>query len=158
MRRKTPGYFYSQLHEHPRSSSFSSNRIPPLHITAPMSRTPSTSATSSHFQSIFDAAIKAYAKKTKKDLLTHPLAAQLQACNTASDILVILQDKVREFEQSRSTDKRLSRWLDPTINVLYAFSATLGAGVGLVGIQLTCICIHRPYQFADILSRTSDLR
>ncbi|KAH9165952.1 hypothetical protein EDB89DRAFT_1857819, partial [Lactarius sanguifluus] len=47
-------------------------------------------------------------------------------------ILVVLQDKVKELNQSRSADERLSRWLNPTIDVLYAFSATLGEGVGLV--------------------------
>ena len=99
----------------------------------PMSQPLSASTSSSNFQSIFNAALKAYEKKTKKDLLAHPLAAQLQACNSPSDILVILQDKVKEFDQSRSADERLSRWLNPTINVLYAFSATLGGGIGLVG-------------------------
>jgi hypothetical protein len=98
-----------------------------------MSQVPSTSTSTSNFQSIFNAALKAYEKKTKNDLLAHPLAAQLQACNSPGDILVILQDKVKEFNQSRSADERLSRWLNPTINVLYAFSAALGGGVGLVG-------------------------
>ena len=104
-----------------------------------MSQAPSSSTTSSpNFQPIFNAALKAYKKKTKKDLLVHPLAAQLQACNSPNDILVVLQDKVKEFDESRSADERLSRWLSPTINVLYAFSATLGQGVGLVGpIQST---------------------
>ncbi|KAH9035775.1 hypothetical protein EDB85DRAFT_2212481 [Lactarius pseudohatsudake] len=97
-----------------------------------MSQAPSTSTSSSDFQFIFNAALKAYEKKTKKDLLAHPLAAQLQACNSPADILVVLQDKVRELDQSRSADERLSRWLNPTIDVLYAFSATLGEGVGLV--------------------------
>ncbi|KAH8979076.1 hypothetical protein EDB92DRAFT_2074122, partial [Lactarius akahatsu] len=97
-----------------------------------MSQAPSTSMSSSNFQSIFNAALKAYEKKTKKDLLAHPLAAQLQACNSPADILLVLQDKVKEFDQSRSADERLSRWLDPTIEVLYAFSATLGEGVGLI--------------------------
>jgi len=87
---------------------------------------------SSSFQSIFNAALKAYQKKTKSDLLAHPLAAQLQACSSPDHILAILQDKVNEFDQSRSRDERLSRWLNPTINVLLAFSATLGEGVGLV--------------------------
>ncbi|KAF8265625.1 hypothetical protein EI94DRAFT_305085 [Lactarius quietus] len=96
-----------------------------------MSQAPSTSA-SSNFQSIFNAALKAYEKKTKKDLLAHPLAAQLQVCKSPDDILVVLQGKVKEFEDSRSADERLSRWLNPTINVLFAFSATLGGGVGLV--------------------------
>jgi hypothetical protein len=107
-----------------------------------MSQTPSASAstTSSNFQFIFNAALKAYEKKTKKDLLAHPLAAQLQACNSPDDILGVLQDKVNELEQSRSSDERLSQWLNPTINVLCSFSATIGAGVGLVStLKLTCL-------------------
>ena len=92
----------------------------------------SASTSSSNFQSIFNTAMKAYEKKTKKDLLAHPLAARLQACKSADDIFAILQEKVNEFDQSRSADERLSKWLNPTINVLYSFSATLGAGVGLV--------------------------
>src|ERR1700761_3836674 len=104
-----------------------------------MSQAPSASSSSSNFQSIFYAAVKAYEKKAKNDLLIHPLSAQLQACNSPSDILAILQEKVKEFDQSRSADERLSRWLNPTINVLYAFSATLSGGVGLVGpIHSTC--------------------
>jgi hypothetical protein len=99
-----------------------------------MSKAPSTSTSTSNFQSIFNAALKVYKKKTKKDLLAHPLAAQLQACKSPGDILAVLQDKVKEFDESRSADERLSRWLNPTINVLYAFSATLGQGVGLVGL------------------------
>ena len=87
---------------------------------------------SSSFQSIFNAALKAYQKKTNSDLLAHPLAAQLQACSSPDDIFAILQDKVNEFDQSTSRDERLSRWLNPTINILLAFSATLSEGVGLV--------------------------
>ncbi|KAN0128638.1 hypothetical protein V8E53_013557 [Lactarius tabidus] len=103
-----------------------------------MSQVPSTSAStsgsasSSNFQSIFNAALKAYEKKTKKDLLSHPLAAQLKACDSPNDILAVLQEKVNELDQSRSADERLSQWLNPTINVLYSFSATIGTGVGLV--------------------------
>ena len=106
-----------------------------------MSQAPFASTSSSNFQSIFNAALKAYEKRTKLDLLAHPLAAQLQACKSPSDIIAVLQDKVKEFEQSRSADERLSRWLNPTINVLYAFSTTLGGGVGLVG-PVHSICLH----------------
>ncbi|KAF8257289.1 hypothetical protein EI94DRAFT_1334322 [Lactarius quietus] len=74
-------------------------------------------------------------KKTKTDLHTHPLAAQLQSCNSSSDILKVLHDKVNEFDKSRSHNERLLSWLNPTINVLYAFSATLGQGVGLVRLK-----------------------
>ena len=112
----------------------------------PMSQVPSssTSSSSSNFLSIFNAALKAYEKKTKKDLLAHPLAAQLQACNSPGDILAVLQDKVKEFDQSRSSDERLSRWLNPTISVLYAFSATLGQGVGLVSPIQSTLSIPTP--------------
>ena len=97
--------------------------------------------------------MKAYEKKTKTDLHTHPLATQLQSCNSSSDILAVLLDKVNEFEKSRSHNERLSSWLGPTINVLYAFSSTVGQGVGLVslnGSTLTTINAH--FLVTDILT------
>ncbi|KAI9459503.1 ankyrin repeat-containing domain protein [Lactarius psammicola] len=42
---------------------------------------------SSNFQLIFGAALKAYERRTKTDLLAHPLASQLQACNSPGSIL-----------------------------------------------------------------------
>ena len=125
-----------------------------VHSQLTMSLTPPASTlSSSNFQSIFCASLKAYEKKTKNDLLSHPLAAQLQACNSPGDILAILQDKVNELDQSRSVNERLSQWLNPTINVLYSFSATLGAGVGLVsGIEPTCLLPSLITNFAGILA------
>ncbi|KAH9026584.1 hypothetical protein EDB85DRAFT_164570 [Lactarius pseudohatsudake] len=97
-----------------------------------MSQTPTTSAASSRFQAIFQTALKAYQKQTKKDLLAHPLASQLQSCDSTSAILTVLQDQVREFDQAHSGDERLTKWLIPTVNVLYALSAAVSEGVGLV--------------------------
>ncbi|KAI9431385.1 hypothetical protein H4582DRAFT_2062767 [Lactarius indigo] len=96
-----------------------------------MSQTPSTSS-SSNFQAVFSASIKEYEKKTKKDLLLHPLMAQLQTCNSPADILAVLRTQTQQFEQSTSGDDKMTKWLIPTVNVLYAFSAALGEGVGLV--------------------------
>ena len=93
-----------------------------------------TSTPSSNFRTIFLTAIRAYETKTKTDLLTHPLVTQLESCNSSSDILSVLHDKVNEFDESRRHNERLSSWLKPTINVLYAFSATLGGGIGLVSL------------------------
>ena len=120
-----------------------------------MSQSTSTSTSSSHFRTIFVAAINAYQKTTKTDLLTHPLATQLQSCNSSSDILAVLHDKVNELDESRSHNERLSSWLGPTINVLYAFSATLGQGVGLV--SLNWLIDHRLIVFTDILARKYNL-
>ena len=87
---------------------------------------------SHNFQLLFNSALKAYEKRTKNDLLAHPLATHLQACNSPGAILAVLQQQVQHLDQSRTTDERWTRWLDPTVNVLYSLSGTLGEGVGLV--------------------------
>jgi hypothetical protein len=115
-----------------------------------------TTASSSNLKVIFEKALKAYTIKTKQDLITHPLASQFQACDSPAAILTILQDQVQQFEQSRSGDERLRRWLDPTINVLYAFSATLGQGIGLVHISwsvgdITLIPIRQVFSPAQVI-------
>src|SRR5712691_7894938 len=91
-----------------------------------------SSPSSTDFQSVFNAALEAYEKTTKNKLLTHPLATQLQSCDSPADILPVLRDLVQQFDQSRSNNERLRNWLDPTVNVLFAFSATLGEGIGMV--------------------------
>jgi hypothetical protein len=100
-----------------------------------MSQSPSPSTSSSNIRTIFVAAMKEYEKKTKTDLLTHPLATQLQSCASSTDILAVLHNQVNEFDKARTHNEKLSSWLNPTINVLYAFSATLGQGVGLVSLN-----------------------
>ena len=89
-------------------------------------------SSSSSFQLIINNALKTYEKRTKKDLLAHPLASQLQACNSPAAILAVLQQQAQGLGRARSSNDRWTKWLDPTISVLYTFSVTLGAGVGLV--------------------------
>ena len=115
------------LHPSPFAPSHSTNN----HYTLPfMSHAHTTVSLSSNFQLIINNALVQYKIRTKNDLLAHPLAAQLQSCNSPSAILAILQQQL--LVRSRSNDERWSRWLDPTVNVLYGISSTLGAGVGLV--------------------------
>src|SRR5260221_8990184 len=97
-----------------------------------MSHPHPTPASSSNFQVIFNNALKAYEKHTKKDLLSHPLAAELQSCTSPNAILAVLQQQVQELNRSRGGNEGLTKWLDPTVHVLHAFSATLGEGVSLV--------------------------
>ena len=92
----------------------------------------SSTSSSSNFQLIINNALDKYKKCTKNDLRAHPLAAQLQSCDSPGAILVVLQEQVQVLDQSRSTDERWTKWLDPTVNVLYAFSSILGSGVSLV--------------------------
>jgi hypothetical protein len=101
-----------------------------------MSQVPSTSVATStpsiNFDTLFAAALKAYKKHTKKDITSNPLATELQSCNTSSAIVAILRNQVQDFDHSQGADEKWTKWLDPTVNVLLGFSATLGNGVGVV--------------------------
>ncbi|KAF8468603.1 hypothetical protein DFH94DRAFT_816403 [Russula ochroleuca] len=94
--------------------------------------TATSSSFSSNFQLIINNALDKYKQRTKNNLCAHPLAAQLQSCDSPSAILVVLQEQVHELDQSWSTDERWTKWLDPTVNVLYDFSSMLGSGVSLL--------------------------
>ncbi len=101
-----------------------------------MPQAPATtpSESSSNIEGIFDAALKSYKEKTKKDLKNHDLFKQLETCDSPAAILAVFQ--AAQFDPSRiGGDDRFKRWLVLTINVLYAFSETLGEGVGLVNVE-----------------------
>ena len=91
-----------------------------------------SSPPSYNFLSVFSTALETYEKTTQNKLLTHPLATQLQSCDSPADILSVLQDLVQQLDENRSNNQGLTNWLGPTVNVLFAFSATLSEGVGLV--------------------------
>jgi hypothetical protein len=99
------------------------------------SRTINTASSSSNFQLIFNNALKVYEKRTKNDLLAHPLASELQNCNSPSKILDVLHRQVQGLDQSLSSDDRWTKWLGPTVNVLYMLSETLGEGISLVRLK-----------------------
>ena len=102
-----------------------------------MSQTPTATTSTSNYQAIFNSALDAYKKKTKKDLRSHPLLPKLQSCNSPNAVLAVLQEQIPAFDQSHgtsSTSDKLTNWLNPTVNVLYAFSEAIGAGIGLVSI------------------------
>jgi hypothetical protein len=97
--------------------------------------TTTTATSSTNFQLIFNNALKAYEKRTKKDLVAHPLATELQTCNSPSAILAVLHKQAQGLDRSPSSDDRWTKWLDPTVNVLHTLSDTLGEGVGLVSFR-----------------------
>ena len=111
------------------------------HPTATSSSSPSSSSSSCNFQFIINNALDTYKRHTRKDLRAHPLAAQLQTCESPTAILAVLQQQVLGVDQFRIADERWTKWLDPTVNVLYAFSGILGAGVSLVCLT-TCTSVR----------------
>jgi hypothetical protein len=96
-----------------------------------MSQTSTATTSFSNYQSIFDNAIQAYKKKTKKDLRSHPLFDKLQNCGSPDAVLNILYEQILGFDQSCGTDDALTKWLDPTVNILCTFSGVIGGGIGL---------------------------
>jgi len=103
-----------------------------------MSSTPSPSTSRSNLDSIFNAALQAYKKKTGKDITSHPLATELQSCHSPDTVLAVLRRQIPSLDQSQSGDEGFAKCLTPIINVLYAFNATLGDGVGLVIVTIPC--------------------
>jgi hypothetical protein len=98
-----------------------------------MSTVPSTSTSSVN---ILIAALETYKRKTKKDLSTHPLLPNFQSCDSPEAILVVLREQIPAFSRSKNGDDGLTKWVTPTVNVIYSFSAILGGGVGLVNIRI----------------------
>ena len=103
-----------------------------LHLSRPiqrslvnMSQIPPTATSSTDFETIFTDALKLYNKKTKKDIASHPLAAQLQSCDSSSAILAVLRAQVQVNDQAQSAIEKWTKWLDPTVTVVSAFSAVL---------------------------------
>jgi hypothetical protein len=111
-----------------------------------MSRTPlaSSSRPSSNFKSIFDAALNEYKNKTKNDLVAHRFTAQLETCTSPSAILAALDEQyhIQDFVRSNSGDGGSKQWLNATVNVLSAFSATIGGGVSLVSFITSSHNLH----------------
>ncbi|KAH9015402.1 hypothetical protein EDB85DRAFT_2295638 [Lactarius pseudohatsudake] len=64
--------------------------------------------------------------------LRRPSVGQLQSCDSSSAILSVLLAQFQALDKPQSADERFTKWLDPTVHVLYAFSAALGNSVGLV--------------------------
>ena len=111
-----------------------------LYTFALMSHPSLAAVSSSGFQLVVNDALRVYKKRTKKDLISLPLASELQGCNSSAAILDILQRQVQGLEPSRSSDDRRTKWLVPTVKVLYTFSATLEERAGLVSLRTyTCL-------------------
>jgi hypothetical protein len=91
---------------------------------------------SSDFKSILDAglsdALREYEKKTGKPLLDHPLATKLQQCDSVDAIKAIFRGQAEAFRKFGDGDKRLTECINLMVDVLSAFSDTIGVIAGIV--------------------------
>ncbi len=106
---------------------------------------------SSRFQVLFEAALQQYEKQTEIPLAKHPLAEQLQSCDSVDSVIAILQEQARAFGEFRGSD-RIMKSLSSVISVLSTLSAAanLGETVGLVRWNAP-IGISRPDTYSIVI-------
>jgi hypothetical protein len=86
-----------------------------------------------HFQALFESALHDYEKQTGIPLANHPLAGQLQNCQSVDSVTTLLQDQARAFSGFRGSD-RIMKSLKSVVTTLSRVSATatLAHAVGMV--------------------------
>jgi hypothetical protein len=89
---------------------------------------------SESFRLLFEAALQDYEKKTGTKLVDHPLAKQLEKCDSVDSITSALQDQAQVFREFKGDDGNVMKSLKCSVDVLYALSTNtaLGEGIGLV--------------------------
>ena len=109
--------------------------------------TPGQLTPSENLKSILDPALSKaltdYKKKTGQDLLDHPLATQVQRCDSVDAIKAIFQRQAEEFQQFKDGDQKLMKWIIPVVDVLYKCSTGPpgDAAVAVRHLNLLCDCI-----------------
>ena len=87
----------------------------------------------SRLQVLFEAALQDYERQTGIPLAKHPLAEQLQNCDSVESVTAVLREQTQVFSEFRGRD-RVMGLLKNAVSVLYKLSATadLGQAIGLV--------------------------
>ena len=85
----------------------------------------------SSFRDLFNAALQDYQNQTGNSLIDHPLARQLDSCDSADSITAILQERAQIFRDFRGDDGKFMKSLKCSVNILYTLSVATG-GIGLV--------------------------
>jgi len=85
------------------------------------------------FNLLFEIALQNYEKQTGMKLVEHPLAKQLEICNSVGRITAILQETAQPLREFRGDSGKLMKSLQATVHVLYTVSTStaLGEGIGL---------------------------
>ncbi|KAI0286331.1 hypothetical protein BC826DRAFT_93827 [Russula brevipes] len=96
-----------------------------------MSSTEHPTISPSNLQLIITA-LADYANLTGIDLPKDPFAEKLQLSTSPDSILELLRERETAFKGYRDGNRRLINSLSPAVQVLHAFSATLGEALSLV--------------------------
>ena len=88
---------------------------------------------SSYLRALFETALQDYEKQTGIALAKHPLAEDLQNCDSVESVTDILHEQIQTFSEFRGKEKAL-RLLKNVVSVLHKLSAgaDLGQAISLV--------------------------
>ena len=88
---------------------------------------------SPHLQVLFEAALQEYESQIGIALAKHPLAEELQNCDSVESVTAVLRGQTRAFSEFQEKDK-VFKPLKKAVSVLYKLSATANFGhdIGLV--------------------------
>jgi hypothetical protein len=90
------------------SLSFPLSNLSPLLRTKylfSLTREMAEQSESTRFQALFDSALQAYERKTGVTLAQHPLAVQIQSCQSVEDMTSLLEGEARTLGDSRQGDR-----------------------------------------------------
>lgn len=85
------------------------------------------------FHALFESALQDYEKQTGIQLANHPLAEQLQDCQSVESVTAFFQEQARALSEFRGSDKMMKS-LKGVVSALskVSASATLGQAFGMV--------------------------
>jgi hypothetical protein len=86
------------------------------------------------FESLLESALADYQKETGINLVEHPLAIQLEHCDSVESITEALQERAQAFRKFRGGNHRVISLLKRTVQALHKLSGTtaLVESIGLV--------------------------
>jgi fungal STAND N-terminal Goodbye domain len=85
----------------------------------------------SMLQSLFDTALRDYEEQTGMKLIEHPLARQLENCNSVESITAVIQEQARAFTELRRDEDKVMKPLERVVQVLHMLSTNLVRWVAL---------------------------
>ena len=103
----------------------------------------------SPFHSLFESSLHDYENQTgiplALALANHPLAEQLQKCQSLESVTTLLQEQARAFSEFRESDK-IMKSLTSLVSALSRVSATatLGHDIGMVCSRVFGWCFTSP--------------
>jgi STAND-like protein len=77
-------------------------------------------------------ALADYAREIGKDLSENPFATNIEQSKSSEDILQLLEEREKAFQEYRAGNRRLIDYLNPAVKVLHRFSGILGQAASLV--------------------------